>query len=204
MYLKNITLNQHEDGYGYDLEFHFEKNSYFNNESLKKSYKMKQENVIESIEGTKIEWQDGCDVTIKKVKKKQKNKKSGEKKTITKEVKQDSFFNFFDSLDIPDVQDLIKSKLAGGQPKEDSEGDEDDANKDAGEKMDEDFEIGNKFKDWLVPLGLEFYLGVISDDEEEEEGEGDDDSDDSDNDKKKKKGKKDKADEGEGEKKECK
>lgn len=164
---------------------------------------MKQENVIESIEGTKIDWQDGCDVTIKKVKKKQKNKKSGEKKTITKEVKQDSFFNFFESLDIPDVQDLIKSKLAGAEKKED-ESDEDAANKDAGEKMDEDFEIGNKFKDWLVPLGLEFYLGVISDEEEEEEGDGDDDSDDSDNAKPKKKSKGAKADEGEGEKKECK
>jgi len=27
--------------------------------------------------------------------------------------------------------------------------------------MDEDFEIGNAFKDEVVPLGLEYYLGVI-------------------------------------------
>ena len=36
--------------------------------------------------------------------------------------------------------------------------------------MDQDLEMGNCFKDDLIPLGLEYYLGVI-----EQESEGDDD-----------------------------
>jgi hypothetical protein len=101
------------------------------------------------------------------------------------------------------VQDLIKAKMAEASGAKDDDESGDDANKDAGEKMDEDFEIGNKFKDWLVPLGLEFYLGVISDDEEEEDGEGDDSDDSDDKPKKKSKGAK-KDDEEGGDKKECK
>ena len=53
--------------------------------------------------------------------------------------------------------------------------------------MDEDFEIGNTFKDEVIPLGLEYYLGVIE--QEDSEGEDDEDDDDSDEDfKPKKKG----------------
>ena len=40
--------------------------------------------------------------------------------------------------------------------------------------MDADFDIGNDFKDDLIPLALEYYLGVIeqeSDDDEDGEGE---------------------------------
>ncbi len=44
--------------------------------------------------------------------------------------------------------------------------------------MDEDFDLGNEFKDQLIPLALEYYLEVIEDDDEE----GDDDEDDDDND----------------------
>jgi hypothetical protein len=33
--------------------------------------------------------------------------------------------------------------------------------KDLGDKMDEDFDLGNEFKDQLVPLALEYYLEVI-------------------------------------------
>jgi len=46
--------------------------------------------------------------------------------------------------------------------------------------MDQDFELGNTIKDDLIPLALEYYLGVIeqpdSEDEDDEEGD-DDDSD---------------------------
>lgn len=43
----------------------------------------------------KIDWQKGKDVTVKTIKKKQKHKGRGTVRTITKEVPQDSFFNFF-------------------------------------------------------------------------------------------------------------
>jgi hypothetical protein len=43
---------------------------------------------------------------------------------------------------------------------DDSDGDKDEGD-DLAAQMDEDFEIGNSFKDEVVPLGLEYYLGVI-------------------------------------------
>jgi len=39
-YLQNISLDLHEKGFGYELTFHFEKNSYFKETSLKKSFVM--------------------------------------------------------------------------------------------------------------------------------------------------------------------
>jgi nucleosome assembly protein 1-like 1 len=83
--------------------------------------------------------------------------------------------------------------------KKDIEGEEEE--KDLGEKMDMDFDIGNEFKDQLIPLALEYYMEVI--DEDDEEGDschsgdghghhhhGKDDSDDDEQDNKKTKGKK--------------
>jgi len=51
--------------------------------------------------------------------------------------------------------------------------------KELGDKMDEDYEMGNEFKDQLIPLALEYYLEVIEheegDDEEGDSGDEDDD-----------------------------
>ena len=55
--------------------------------------------------------------------------------------------------------------------------------------MDHDFDMGNDIKDDIVPLALEYYLGVIEkedDDDSDEDGEGDDSDEDE---KPKKKGK---------------
>jgi len=62
--LENIKLELHEEGYGFDLVFVFEQNSYFKNPTLKKSFFMARENVIEKCVGTTIEWNEGCDPTI--------------------------------------------------------------------------------------------------------------------------------------------
>jgi nucleosome assembly protein 1-like 1 len=86
MYLQDVTCKLHEDGYGFDLIFTFEKNEYFSNTELKKTYKMTRQNIIEKCEGTVINWKDGKNVTEKKVKKKQKNKKTAQNRTITKTV----------------------------------------------------------------------------------------------------------------------
>lgn len=97
---------------------------------------MSKQNIIEKCEGTEIDWKDGRDVTKKKIKKKSKNKK-GPNKTITKTVEQESFFNFFKTLTMPDEAEL--EKKAGDNNEEEE--------KDMGEKMDADFELGNDFKD---------------------------------------------------------
>lgn len=80
-YLSNIKLDLHEEGYGFDLLFIFESNSYFKNTTLKKSFFLARENVIEKCVGTTIEWNEGCDPTQAKKKKKVKNGKN--KKTVT-------------------------------------------------------------------------------------------------------------------------
>jgi nucleosome assembly protein 1-like 1 len=83
MHLVDVTSVLHEKGFGFDLTFTFEKNDYFNNDVLKKSFIMSRENVIEKCEGTEISWKDGKDVTKKKVKKKSKKKGA---KAVTKTV----------------------------------------------------------------------------------------------------------------------
>lgn len=52
--------------------------------------------------------------------------------------------------------------------KELEKGDEEEE-KDFGDKMDEDFDMGNEFKDQLIPLALEYYMEVIEDEGDEDE-----------------------------------
>ena len=141
---------------------------------------MSKPNVIEKCIGTEIKWTQGSDPTKEKKKKKVK-KQGGGKKTVTKEVKVDSFFNFFETIELKEED---KKKGKGD--------DSDEGENDVGEKMDEDFDLGNDFKDDLIPLALEYYLGVIEQesesDDDDEDGEGDDDSDEEDKKNKKKKG----------------
>jgi nucleosome assembly protein 1-like 1 len=143
MYLQDVTCKLHDQSFGFDILFSFEKNDYFSNAVLKKSYTMSRQNIIEKCEGTTIEWNEGKNITEKKVKKK--NKKS--KKTETKTVEQESFFNFFKTVEMPDAKDLENIK--------------EEEERELGSKMDEDFELGNEFKDQLIPLALEYYMEVI-------------------------------------------
>jgi nucleosome assembly protein 1-like 1 len=168
MHLQDVECVLHTTGYGYDIIFTFEKNDYFTNESLKKTFVMTKQNVIEKCEGTEIGWKDGKDVTKKKIKKK--SKKKGQNKTVTKTVEQESFFNFFKTIVMPEENELAAKAEA------EKEGDEEE--KDIGELMDADFDIGNEFKDQLIPLALEYFLEVIQDDEEDCEGCDDEDCDD--------------------------
>ena len=104
---------------------------------------MTRQNIIEKCEGTEIEWNDGKDVTKKKIKKKQKAKKGQPGKTITKTVEQESFFNFFKTINTPNQLSLNKEKAP------------------VGELMDKDNDMGVEFKDQLIPLTLQYYLETI-------------------------------------------
>jgi len=65
-------------------------------------------------ESSVIEWV-GKNLTMKEIKKKQKNKKTGQQRVVTKQVKSKSFFNFFASIDVsnsnPLEEDEEQSKL---------------------------------------------------------------------------------------------
>lgn len=89
----DIQLVPHPVGFGFDLIFKFLKNTYFEETELKKSFVLGKPNVIEKLIGTPITWKAGCDVT------KTKKKKGKGKKKHTVEVRAESFFNFFESVD---------------------------------------------------------------------------------------------------------
>jgi len=179
----NIELDLHskEKGEGYDLIFTFESNNYFKETVLKKELLMKHKGILDKCVSTKITWSDGCNPTTKKQKKKKKGKK------VNVEVKQDSFFNFFCDID-PEAAEKDEKKDKKEDEDEGSEMEDDDY-----QKLQDELEMADQFKDDLVPLALEYYLGVIEIEEDsdlEEDDEGDDSDDKGTGDKKKKKGKK--------------
>merc|ERR1711874_381074 len=155
------------------LHFHFAPNQFFTNSILTKCYEMKCEPPEDdpfSFEGPEIfkctgcpiDWQKGKNLTVKQVKKKQKHKSKGSVRTITKQVKADSFFNFFDPPAVPDDPNA-------------------EVDEDTQALLTADFEIGHYIRERIVPRAVLFFTGEAledeSDYEEEEEEEGDDDDD---------------------------
>ncbi|KAK0145100.1 Nucleosome assembly protein 1-like 4 [Merluccius polli] len=191
-HLKDIQVKFSEPGkpMSFTLEFHFESNPYFNNAVLTKVYRMKSEPEtsdpfsfegpeIIDCEGCQIDWHKGKDVTVKTIKKKQKHKGRGTVRTVTKQVPNDSFFNFFNPIKVgPD-----------GEMDEDSE-----------LTLATDFEIGHFFRERIVPRAVLYFTGEgledddsfddeeemeEGDDEEHDDDDGDDDDDEGDVDTKK-------------------
>ena len=81
------------------LRMFFEKdNGFFKPEVLEVSVEYASQDKVKEIKGTVIEWVEGKDPTKKKIKKKSKNKKTGETRQILKSVDCPSFFNIFKSL----------------------------------------------------------------------------------------------------------
>eukprot|EP00090_Calanus_glacialis_P010113 TRINITY_DN184_c0_g1_i1.p1 TRINITY_DN184_c0_g1~~TRINITY_DN184_c0_g1_i1.p1 ORF type:complete len:388 (-),score=155.62 TRINITY_DN184_c0_g1_i1:226-1389(-) len=171
--LNDITVTFSEKNpMGFTLHFHFLPNEYFTNTILTKSYELKcepQEDDPFSFEGPEIfkctgcaiDWSKGKNLTVKQVKKKQKHKSKGSVRTITKQVKADSFFNFFDPPTVPDDPNA-------------------EVDEDTQALLTVDFEIGHYIRERIVPRAVLFFTGEALDDEsdyEEEEDEDDDDDD---------------------------
>ena len=168
-YLEDIKVELHVKGFGYTLTFIFEPNAYFEGTVLTKTFIMAKPNVVEKCIGMEIPWTAGSDPTMEKKKKKQ--KVGGKTKTVTKLVKIDSFFNFFDTVEA--------ANLDNASPME--QGDDEEEEKKTAELMDEHYDTGHHFKDDIIPLALEYVLGVVQQEEE-------DDDEDSDEEEKPKKG----------------
>jgi len=149
---------------GFVLEFHFSANEYFSNSVLTKTYQMNSVPdkddpfsfdgpEIYACEGCKIDWLPKKNLTEKLVKKKQKQKGGTQVRYVNKIVKTDSFFNFFDP---PDIED------------------EDELDEETEELLAADFEIGDFFRQRLIPKAVLFFTGEAmdfedSDDEDDEE-----------------------------------
>merc|ERR1712106_335300 len=115
--------------------------------------------------GCTIDWVKGKNLTVKQVK--QKHKSKGSVRVITKQVKADSFFNFFDPPTVPDDPNA-------------------EVDEDTQALLTADFEIGHYIRERIVPRAVLFFTGEAledeSDFEEEEDDSEDDDEDGSDND----------------------
>ncbi|XP_074227589.1 nucleosome assembly protein 1-like 4 isoform X1 [Camelus bactrianus] len=158
-HLQDIKVKFSEPGQpmSFVLEFHFEPNDYFTNSVLTKTYKMKSEPdkadpfsfegpEIVDCDGCTIDWKKGKNVTVKTIKKKQKHKGRGTVRTITKQVPNDSFFNFFNPL---------KASGDGESLDEDSEF-----------TLASDFEIGHFFRERIVPRAVLYFTGEAVEDDD--------------------------------------
>merc|ERR1712141_301909 len=157
--LTDITVTFSEQPMGFTLHFYFAPNDYFSNLILTKEYEMKCEPSEDdpfSFEGPEIfNCKEGKNLTVKTVKKKQKHKSKGNVRTITKQVKNDSFFNFFDPPPISDDPDA-------------------DVDAETQELLTADFEIGHYIRDRIIPRAVLFFTGeALEDDEFDEEEEED-------------------------------
>merc|ERR1712018_101492 len=167
--LTDITVTFSESPMGFTLHFFFAPNDYFSNNVLTKEYEMKCEPSeddpfsfegpeIFKCKGCTINWKEpGKNLTVKTVKKKQKHKSKGNVRTITKQVKNDSFFNFFDPPPISDDPDA-------------------DVDPETQDLLTADFEIGHYIRDRIIPRAILFFTGeALEDDEFDEEEEEDED-----------------------------
>ena len=200
-HLSDVRVRLHDQKpYGYTLEFHFNDNEYLNSKVLTKTYELKTEYDqkdpfayegpdLYKCKGCTIDWKKGKNVTVRVVKKKQKHKGHGTIRVLTKEIKQDSFFNYFDTPTPP--TDSSKSPVSSsteGEKKAIKGTDKGDhADDDASVKDEEslyaaDFEIGHFFKERIIPKAVLYFTGEIADDECYDDYEDDeDDEDDEDN-----------------------
>jgi nucleosome assembly protein 1-like 1 len=168
-HLKDIKLHINPSS-GFTLEFMFEPNEYFTNTSLKKEYiyrfSVDEANPLSyegpeiiKCNGCTIDWQKGKNVTVKVIKKVQKHKGRGTKRTVTKTVQADSFFNFFSPPTVLDDE----------EPEEETES-----------ILSADFEIGHFIREHIVPRAVLYFTGeaLEEDDDEYDDGEGEDEDED--------------------------
>jgi len=168
-HLTNIEVVNSKTPAKFTLVFHFSPNDYFTNTTLTKEYTMECKPdpkdpfsysgpEIVSTVGCKIDWKPGKNLTVKTVTKKQKHKQKGGSRIVTKEEKTPTFFDFFSPPEIP-------------------KGQNDDADPEIREALEFDFQIGQMFRDNVVPRAVLHYTGEALDDDDEYEDEEDDEMD---------------------------
>lgn len=102
--IDNISVVDEEGTDNFTIVFDFAENDLITNKQLTKKFFLKNDEAVKT-ESTIIDWK-GKNLTVKEVKKKQKNKKTGQQRVVTKTVEAKSFFNFFKTLEAPAVNDV--------------------------------------------------------------------------------------------------
>ncbi|ELV11304.1 nucleosome assembly protein 1-like 2 [Tupaia chinensis] len=137
-----VKLSDPGEPLSFTLEFHFKPNEYFKNELLTKTYVLKSKlayydphpyrgTAIEYSTGCEIDWNEGKNVTLKTIKKKQKHRIWGTIRTVTEDFPKDSFFNFFSPHGI----------TSNGRDRND------------------DFLLGHNLRTYVIPRSVLFFSG---------------------------------------------
>ncbi|ODM96615.1 Nucleosome assembly protein 1-like 1-B [Orchesella cincta] len=169
-HLTDITVELMTEPMGFKLLFHFSPNEWFTNSVLTKTYEMKCEVDLQdpfgfegpeiiNCKGCTIDWKEGKNITVRVVEKKQKHKKSGALRLISKEEEVPSFFAFFKPPLLPE------------------EGTEDE---DVQMALTMDFEIGQYIREQIIPRAVLYFTGEAVDYETSDLDDDDDDDEDDD------------------------
>lgn len=162
------------DTIGFSLQFHFEDNEFFTNPMLVKTYRLRVKPDVDALlayEGPEIVQCTGCtinwksaekNVTQRTVKKKQKNKKTNQVRSITQVLPQDSFFNFFQPIEAK-VENMRKILAEQSEEMEEDEFDQQAA------MLEADYEIGHFMRERLIPRAVLYYTGELDDEDSDEE-----------------------------------
>jgi nucleosome assembly protein 1-like 1 len=171
-HLTDIECHLFNDPMKFQLSFHFSPNDHFTNSVLTKEYTLSctpdkddpfdfEGPEIIACKGCAIDWKPNKNVTVKLMKKKQKHKTKAQTRFVTKQVKAESFFNFF------------------SPPEANPENPDEEMDEETKEFLNADFEVGQTLRDRIIPRAVLFFTGeaVLDDDFEMED---DDDMDDED------------------------
>eukprot|EP00933_Yihiella_yeosuensis_P032089 TRINITY_DN25679_c0_g1_i1.p1 TRINITY_DN25679_c0_g1~~TRINITY_DN25679_c0_g1_i1.p1 ORF type:complete len:328 (+),score=107.40 TRINITY_DN25679_c0_g1_i1:69-1052(+) len=172
----------------FKLRFLFAENPYFENTELVKEYTNEWQDYsgeydVKEVTGQKIEWKDGKDVTVEKVKSKKGAKKGGKAKKESIEPRPSFFRSLERSLkqgqELPEDIDPMELAMAL-DCESDDEMDEEEL---VDALMQQDFEAAEVIRDTIIPYAVRWYTGEADprddDDDEDEESEDDDDDDES-------------------------
>ncbi|KAL1924937.1 uncharacterized protein VTP21DRAFT_4591 [Calcarisporiella thermophila] len=135
---------------GFRLEFEFASNDFFENTVLSKTYYYQEKPgyggdfVYDRAEGTEIKWKDPSkNLSITLQTKVQRRKGTSETRVVKKTVSTDTFFSFFAPPSIPADDEVV---------------DEDDLET-LEAKLEADYELGEEFKDKLIPHAVDWFTG---------------------------------------------
>jgi nucleosome assembly protein 1-like 1 len=143
---------------GFQLEFEFEENDFFTDKVLTKTYHY-QDNVsggdyvYDHALGCDIHWKDGKDLTVTVETKKQRHKGTNKTRVVKRTVPAETFFNFFNPPVLPEDSEELDEEEAEGL----------DA------KLEADYEMGEEFKEKIIPHAVDFFTGKALEYEDYEE-----------------------------------
>ncbi|KAK7052602.1 NAP-domain-containing protein [Favolaschia claudopus] len=169
---------------GFTITFHWdaEKNPYFTNKTLTKTYIYQEEVgyggdfVYDRAVGSDVAWKEDKDLTREWEIKKQRNKNTNRTRLIRKSHPTASFFNFFSPPVMPS-DEAIENEEIDPEDLEEIE-----------ERLEVDYQVGEDLKEKIIPRAVDYFTGKAleyelledSDDDEFDELEEDEDDEDED------------------------